>query len=90
MGLLSLKNGDAEAQAFCANDNYLNCQEHDPENLECFNNGATFSVMHLHIRSLSKHDNDLASLLNISGCQFNHIGCSETWLHDSSFIDTLN
>lgn len=88
MSFFILKNKGVDGLGFCANESNFNCKEYDPENRECLNNGVS-SVIHVTIRSLSKH-NDLVSLLNISGCQFDLIGCSETWLHDSSFIDILN
>lgn len=46
--------------------------------------------MHLNIRSIFKHFNDLVSSLKTTRCKFDIFGCSETWLNDKSFVDILN
>lgn len=58
------------------------------EQIKCLTGYNTFSTLHLNIRSLNKHE--LASLISDSGCSFNKIGCSETWLNDKSYSNILN
>jgi len=60
-----------------------------PENLVEFDK-LPFSLLHLNTRSLIKHDNDLLSLLASLDHKFNIIGCSETWINERSYLNTLN
>lgn len=46
--------------------------------------------MHLNIRSLKKHYDDLVSLLASIGHNFDIIGCSETWLNEHTYLDIYN
>lgn len=48
---------------------------------------CSFSVMHMNIRSLIKHDDKLITLLMCTDHSFDIIGCSETWVHEQTFID---
>lgn len=70
--------------------NNITCKYYDPEHVKCLNTVNNFSFLHLNIRSLNKHHDELASLLSNTGCCFNIIGCSETWLNKKSYIDALN
>lgn len=70
-------------------DNTLNCKQYAPEQLRSLKNKNNYSFLHLNIRSLSKHHEDLATMLTSTGCKFDAIGCSETWLNEKSFIDML-
>ena len=44
----------------------------------------SFSFLHLNIRSLAKHYDDLVSHLDILDCNFHFLGLSETWLNHNS------
>ena len=80
-----------ELEQFCLyNEGKLNCRGFLPDQLKQLNHDNNFSLLHLNIRSLNKHHDDLVSLLTNIGQSFNVIGCSETWLNDKSYIDTLN
>ena len=41
---------------------------------------AQLSALHLNIRSLNKHYNELYSFLDTMSIQFYQIACSETWI----------
>lgn len=43
--------------------------------------------MHLNIRSLKKHHDDLVALLASTGKSFDIIGCSETWMSEQTLLD---
>ena len=43
--------------------------------------------MHLNIRSLSKHYDDLVAFLASIGKSFDIIGCSETWMSEQTLLD---
>ncbi len=91
MGFHNLKNEDGDyVQECCFGGGNIKCKRYVPEQLNSLNTESKFSLMHLNIRSLSKHYNDLVSLLSTTGCKFDIIGCSETWLNDKSFVDILN
>ncbi len=68
----------------------INCNQYVPEQLTHLNDRNKFSFLHLNIRSLSKHHDDLVTLLTSTGCSFDVIGCSETWLNNRSYINILN
>ena len=71
--------------------NNIMCDTYVPEQLKGLNiNNTKLSILHLNIRSLNKHHDELVSLLSATGCNFDIIGISETWLNDRSYIDTLN
>lgn len=70
-------------------DNEYQCTDIN-EQLQCPTSNNKFSVLHLNIRSLNKHHDELTSLISDTGYCFNIIGCSETWLNDKSYTDTLN
>ena len=72
------------------NSGNLNCKHLLPHQLKFINCNNNFSLMHLNIRSLSKHHDDLVSLLTNIGHSFKVIGCSETWLNEGSYMDILN
>lgn len=66
-------------------DNYKNCNTTvlgniDQYNLLCKEVSKNFNVIHLNIRSLSKHYDNLVSLLDSSNVQFDVIILSETWI----------
>lgn len=67
----------------------ITCNVYDPENLQSLN-AYNHSLLHLNIRSLNKHHTDFTSLLCSSKCHFDVIGCSETGLNDSTYVDLLN
>lgn len=64
----------------------VTCMNYTPEQSKCLTGNKIISILHLNIRSMNKCRDELASL----GCCFNIIGCSETWLHDKSYINILN
>lgn len=67
----------------------LRCKCVLPENLVEFDK-LPFSLLHLNTRSLIKHHNDLLSLLASIDHKFNIIGCSETWINERTYLNTLN
>lgn len=67
----------------------INCNRYVPEQLTCHKN-KNYSFFHLNIRSLSKHYDNLVTLLTYAGCSIDVIGCSETWLNQRSYTDILN
>lgn len=68
----------------------ISCNQYIPEQLKHLTNINNCSFLHLNIRSLNKHHDDLVTLLTNTGCNFDVIGCSETWLNDRSYTDILN
>ncbi len=66
------------------------CNVFDPVQLKPFNDMYKYSFLHLNIRSLSRHHSDLASLFSNSGCHFNVVGCTESWLSNFSYVDLFN
>ena len=66
------------------------CKNYFPDQLKCLYNSNKFSLLHLNIRSLNKHHDDLVALLHTLQCNFNIIGCTETWLNDKSYVNILN
>lgn len=59
-----------------------------PENLAA-TNMHSFSLLHLNLRSLTKHHDDLISLLTATKHNFNIIGCCETWINERTYLDIL-
>lgn len=59
-----------------------------PEQLGLTSN-YNFPVLHLNIRSLNKHHDELTSLISDTGCCFKITGCSETWINDKTYILNL-
>ena len=91
MGFHNLKNEDGDCVQECGLDGRnIKCKQYEPEQLISLSTESKFSLIHLNIRSLSKHYDDLAALLTTTGCKFDIIGCSETWLNDMSYIDLFN
>ncbi|KAM9816277.1 uncharacterized protein ACBT44_010682 [Syngnathus typhle] len=68
----------------------MNCNQYIPGQLKQLTNINNCSFLHLNIWSLNKHHDDLVTLLTNTGCSFDVIGCSETWLNDRSYTDILN
>lgn len=68
----------------------INCINYSPVQVKHISNNKTFSSLHLNIRSLQKHHDELVSLLTITNYGFDVVGCSETWLNERSHIDSLN
>lgn len=58
----------------------ITCNVLDLDNLKSVSDSYHYSMLHVNIRSLNKHHDDLISLLSTSSCYFDIIGCSETWL----------
>lgn len=84
-------NYDGEDVKHCIDiGNHLNCRYYTPEQLQSLNSTNSCSFLHLNIRSLCKHHEELATLLSNFNCSFDVIGCSETWLNDRTFTDILN
>lgn len=67
----------------------IKCKCVTPEELDKFDK-LTLSLLHLNIRSLVKHHNDLLTLLAIPDYKFDIIGCSETWTNERSCMNTVN
>lgn len=80
----SIDNEEFE-QYFCTS-NSISCDYYNPEDLKQ-NDDFSFSLMHLNIRSLKKHHDDLVALLASIGKSFDIIGCSETWMSEQTFLD---
>lgn len=73
----------------CISNVNVTCMNFTPEQLKQLNATNNFSVMHVNIWSPNKHHNNLTALLHDTGCPFNIIAFSETWLNDKSYIDIL-
>lgn len=88
MGVIDI-NCSTEYEKFehslCTSTN-TSCDYYNPEDLKQ-NNDFSFSLMHLNIRSLKKHHDDLVALLASTGKSFDIIGCSETWMSEQTLLD---
>lgn len=92
MGLIDI-NCCSEYEKFeqhCLTPGNLNCKYYNPEDIVKITHDFIFSLMHLNIRSLKKHHEDLVSLLACIGHNFDIIGCSETWLNGHTYLDIYN
>ena len=65
------------------------CEDYFPEDLKQIDD-SELSLMHLNIRSIKKHHDDLISLLASTGCNFDIIGCTETWMNEYTISDVYN
>lgn len=79
--------GSGDYTQSCIENGNINCKLYEPDQLL---EGHDFSVIHFNIRSLSKHHTDLISLLSMSRCIHDIIGCSETWISNRTYTDALN
>lgn len=68
----------------------IDCNVLEPDNLKSVSDSYHYSMMHVNIRSLNKHHTDIISLISTSGCYFDIIGSSETWLNDNTCMELLN
>ena len=89
MGFVDFNN-DGDTQQCTDIGSNVTCNVYDPEQLKPVYDQHNYSLLHLNIRSLSKHYDDLTSLLTTTGCSFDIIGCSESWLNDYSCVDLFN
>ena len=87
MGFEDLCIGDDEQHCITIDDR-LTCTSFSPDQVKHSINKNSFSLLHVNTRSLKKHD-ELVSLLSITDCGFDIVGCSETWLNETSHLDTL-
>lgn len=71
-------------------DNRVVCRSFSPDQMKYSINTNNFSLLHINTRSLKKHYDELISLLSITDCGFDVVGCSETWLKESSHLDSLS
>ena len=83
-------NNDRDSKHCIDLDSNVTCKMYDPEQLKHPYDEHNFSLLHANISSLNKHHDDLTSLLHLTGCSFDIIGNTETWLHGKSCIDLLN
>lgn len=90
MGLDDLDDLDGEVRHCSDIGAHITCKQYDLENLKYLSKNNNFSVVHINIRSLTKHYDQLVSMLSASGCSFDVIACSETWLNDRSYCDSFN
>lgn len=86
MVLEDINNGDEILEQLCFEK--LVCKRVTPENLNAFDK-YSFSMLHLNMRSLNKHHEDLRSLLACMDHKFDIIGCTETWINNYTYLDLL-
>ena len=67
----------------------VTCSAYDPDQLKAPYDNHNFSLLHANIRSLNKHHDDLTALLSTTGCYWDVIGCTESWLHEYSPTEVL-
>ena len=63
---------------------YLLANDFNKMTLEKDFSQSSISMMHLNIRSLPKHHNEMTLFMSGLNVQFNFIGITETWLNDSN------
>lgn len=83
-------NNDGDTQQCIEFGSNITSNVYDPEQLKPVYDQHNYSLMHFNIRSLSKQYNDLSLLLTTTGCNFDVIGFSESWLNDYSYVDLFN
>ena len=69
---------------------HLHCDKYKPEQIQSLARFSNFSILNVNIRSINKNFDNLKNLLNTLGCCFNIIGCTETHLRNSSYLDLYN
>ena len=89
MGLIDLTSED-EVPSCLHIGNNVACNYYTPEQLKGLNDNNNFSLLHINIRSLNKHFDELGSLLSTIGYLPSIIGCTETRLTNQTYVDILN
>ena len=79
---------EGEDMLFCVDiDKHLHCDKYKPDQIQSLARSSNFSILNLNIRSLNQNFDNLKKLLNTLGCCFEIIGCTETHLRNSSYLD---
>ena len=81
--------GNGDHTPSCIDNGNITCKLYEPDQLK-YLDSYDFSVAHFNIRSLNLHHTDLISHLAVSGCNHHIIGCTETWVSQTTFMDTLH
>ena len=89
MGLVDFTS-EGEVPSCLDSGNNVSCRNYTLEQLKVLGKNNNFSLLHLNIRSLNKHHDDLVSLLSSVDYHPSIIGCTETWLSNQSYVDILN